>query len=133
MAKLPKMNSSYTDKQITPAQWCAERMCERKAKQEGQTLPRLFWNTAEWRDEFRKLVTSASKLIKQYGLDVLFSTMKREDIKWCYSFTAPSFAKAIVMESKIKKGKETLPTPVLVEIGPVVSTASVPKNNMRKL
>jgi hypothetical protein len=47
-----KFPSKYTDKEVSESQYLAERVCERKAAKEGQTLPYRFGIQKSGRESF---------------------------------------------------------------------------------
>lgn len=63
-----KFNSKYTDddKDISPAQYLAELVCERIAKKDGNALPVKFWNTDRWKNIFLQQLLAANTLLKVY-------------------------------------------------------------------
>lgn len=58
-----KLPSKYTDKEITPAQYLAELMCERKYRKLGVSLPKKFWSDERYRKEFLFQKRNADQLL----------------------------------------------------------------------
>lgn len=75
-----------TDKAtITPAQYLAERICEKKAASLKLTLPTKFWLTETWKQEFIFQVVYANKLLKQFSIEAILAALKSPKSKYCVS------------------------------------------------
>lgn len=80
---------------VTAAQWLAELMCERRARQEGTGLPLQFWKTKPWDAVFRQQVAAAHRLLAQLdpgktglGAKALSIFLRSEAGKDVYSLSA---------------------------------------------
>lgn len=62
------MKSNYTDRNITPAQYLAEFICERQAQKQKVSLFNHFWNSEAWKKTFQHQVVIANRLLKSYTL-----------------------------------------------------------------
>lgn len=121
MAKERSLNSKYESRHgggwITPAQFLAELMCERFAKQNRQDIPPKFWYKQPWKKEFFKQLSLANKLLEKYDPALISKALRSQDGKKIFSLGAPWLIKLIEYEEyKFKeadKGKveviESLP------------------------
>lgn len=50
---------------ITAAQYLAELLCERRARQEKKSLPLQFWKVPPWDGVFRQQAAAANRLIRR--------------------------------------------------------------------
>jgi hypothetical protein len=95
-----KFNSKYTDddKEITPAQYLAELVCERIAKKDGKTLPVKFWNTDRWKKIFLQQLLAANTLLKVYHPIAIIRALRTQ--KTSYSLRAKWLLDTIEKEQK---------------------------------
>lgn len=71
-----KFKSKYTEatKEISPAQYIAEIICERIAAKDKDQLPVKFWSTEKWKKIFMRQVFAANGLLKIYHpLSVIYA------------------------------------------------------------
>ena len=97
-------NSKYTDpdKLITAQQYLAERMCERRAKDLGESLVYQFWKTPKWNKYFLLQLRHALKLLKDCSVKAILLAMK--DFPKAYSLgLKPLRQAAIAHQDKIDK------------------------------
>ena len=74
---MEKFKSKYTDKQITPAQFLAEKICERLARKDKIALSDQFWNQARWRRTFLYQVQIANGLLKIYSWQAVLRALNK--------------------------------------------------------
>lgn len=104
--------SKYTSRKVTAGQLAAERACERKAKQDGRTLPPRFWETEAWKAEFKKNVTSANALVKEFGAEAVLAVFGRRDLEWCTSLSCKQWRAGVVDEHRRLQALPPPPQPV---------------------
>ena len=91
----PRYPSRYGEKRmVTVAQYLAELMCERRAKQEKRNLPPQFWQNEIWKKIFLQQVVSANNLLKRLdpertgvGAKALSAFLRSEQGKGIYSLS----------------------------------------------
>lgn len=83
---------------MTAAQWAAEKICERAARQKNTKLGPYFWRSGEWGAYFRRQVGEANKVVKRFGGAAVAAALRRKDLEWCRSLAAPQFLKACEQE-----------------------------------
>lgn len=104
MAKKRTDDSRYESRHgggwITPAQFLAEVMCERTAKQNNEELASKFWNKPRWKKEFFKQLNLANNLLKQYDSAIVSKALRSKEGKKIFSLGAPWLKKLIEVEQK---------------------------------
>jgi len=85
---MQKMTSKYTDRKISPAQYLAERICERIAKKEKKTLAHKFWNTDYWKPIFMMQVVKANELLDYYNFAEIVKALAKPRASYIYSLGA---------------------------------------------
>lgn len=101
-----KFRSKYTneDYDITPAQYLAEFLSERKAKKDGKNLPVKFWNVPPFKGTFFQQMKLANKLLKEYDVRIILTALR--ELKYVYSLANKKLlAKIKELDSK-KKAEE---------------------------
>lgn len=97
-----KYESHYSHgKQITPAQYIAEIMCEKKAKLQGKDLPQKFWTIKPWEAYFRMQVTMANRLLKKWSDVAIVRALRSQAAFNIYSLGAPHLVDIIRSEQTI--------------------------------
>lgn len=67
-----KYKSPSTGEYCTEPQYIAEVLCQRQAtKEKAGTLAYKFWNKGKWKNIYVRQISSANKLIKEFGEGVL--------------------------------------------------------------
>lgn len=90
------MKSRYNaTREITPAQYIAEVMCERRAKSLDTELPDRFWELPEWRKFFVYQVMIANSFVKKYGKSRTLVAIVRKVDKRLWSLKHPAVERAI--------------------------------------
>jgi len=103
--------SLNTGQIITPANYIAEIMCQRKAEIENSgNLPKQYWNTTKYKNYYRSQLTKASTLLHTYSALAIVRAVKKS--YKVYSLRPKWFENNIVKEQKIldqerKSRKET--------------------------
>jgi len=123
MAKQRSDDSKYESRHgggwITPAQFLAEVMCERTAKENLEELPIKFWNKPRWKKEFFKQLNLANTILKDHDAAVVSKALKSKEGKKIFSLGAPWFKKLILLEEKnfkeissLTESKEAVELPI---------------------
>lgn len=74
-----------SDKNISAAQYLAEVMCERQAKKNRQQLGAKFWNSVQWKKEYKKQLFLARQLLNTYSDSAIFAALNTKSGKYIYS------------------------------------------------
>lgn len=98
MNKYPSRYSPGKD--VTPAQFITELICEKKAAQDDDELPLQYWKIKKWQRYFQNQVTAAHKLVKQYPPDQIIRALQRIDAKTIYSLRNPYLIRLIKQEKR---------------------------------
>lgn len=97
-----KFISKYSNnKEVTPAQFITELICEKRAKQNGEDLHFKFWTNKKWAVFFRNQIATANKLVKLYDPIAIVKALKRPETTKIYSLRAPSLNAIIQQEQDI--------------------------------
>jgi hypothetical protein len=97
-----KFISRYSNnKEVTPAQYITELICEKKAKLDNEDLHYKFWTTKKWSKFYRDQIATANKLVKNYDPVVIVKALNHKKAKTLYSLRAP-FLKDILKEEQMK-------------------------------
>ncbi len=136
MAKERSKNSRYESRHgggwITPAQFLAEVMCERYAKQNRQDIPPKFWYKEPWKKEFFKQLSLANKLLEKYDPALVSKALRSSEGKKIFSLGAPWLIKLIEYEEH--KFKEADQEKVeKVEVLPIKKSFVLKKSTLSKL
>ena len=108
-----KYISKYSNgKEVTPAQYITEILCENKAKKEKRDLSFRFWVNKEWSAFFRNQIATANKLIKIYPPQCIIRALKNPAAEKIYSLRAPHLVPIIQSECDIfeKENRELTKT-----------------------
>lgn len=85
-----KYPSKYSNgKQVTPAQFITEMICERKALIDKVDLHYKFWTQKYWAMFYRNQIASANKLVKKYDPKAIIRALQTAQGKKIYSLRAP--------------------------------------------
>jgi len=106
-----KYISKYSNnKQVTPAQYVTEIVCEHKAQMEGKDLHHRFWqNNDYWAKYYRNQIATANKLIKKHGDIPVVRALQNRKASRIYSLRSPVLARIIKEEAqKYEKENKTL-------------------------
>lgn len=95
-----KFISKYSNnKEVTPAQFITEMICEKKAQLNKEDLHFRFWTTKKWSVFFRNQIATANKLVQEYDPIAIVKALKNPKTKFLYSLRAPSL-KAIIQQEQ---------------------------------
>jgi hypothetical protein len=104
MAK--KYISKYSNnKEVSPAQYITEIICEHKAQKDKKDLHYRFWVTKEWSVFYRNQIGSANKLLKKYSDISIVRALKDPRAAKIYSLRAPHLL-PIIDEEEVKLQSE---------------------------
>jgi len=123
MAKQRSDDSKYESRHgggwITPAQFLAEVMCERTAKENLEELPIKFWNKPRLKKEFFKQLNLANIILKDHDAAVVSKALRSKEGKKIFSLGAPWLKKLIILEEKsfkeissLTESKEAVELPI---------------------
>lgn len=116
-----KFISKYSNnKEVTPAQFITELICEKKAQYNHEDLHFKFWTTKKWSMFFRNQIATANKLIQEFDPIAIVKALKNPKAKFLYSLRAPSLKGIIqeeqtILDSKNKKLSKTLERKEIIE------------------
>lgn len=116
-----KFISKYSNnKEVTPAQFITEMICEKKAQYNKEDLHYKFWTTKKWSAFFRNQIATANKLVQEYDPIAVVKALKNPKTKFLYSLRAPSLKAIIqqeqdILNSKNKELSKTLERKEVVE------------------
>ena len=97
-----KFISKYSNnKEVTPAQFITEMICEKKAQYNHEDLYVKFWTTKKWSAFFRNQIATANKLVKEFDPIAVVKALKNPKAKFLYSLRAPSLRAIIQQEQEI--------------------------------
>ena len=81
--------SPSTKEPCKPPHYLAELAVTRYAKHLRVPLPFKFWNTDEWKKEYRQQIIAANSLLKLFEPEVLLAVLESKDGNWIYSLNQP--------------------------------------------
>lgn len=97
-----KYISKYSNgKEVSPAQYITEIICEKKAKQNKEDLHFRFWISKKWSVFFRNQIATANKLLKKYKANAIIRALKDKGADKIYSLRAPFLLPIIERYEKI--------------------------------
>lgn len=103
-----KFISKYSnDKEVTPAQYITEVICEKKAKAEKLDLHYKFWTNKKWAAYYRNQIATANKLVKEFDPVAIVKALNHPKAQRMYSLRAPFFREIIKQEQEILESKNT--------------------------
>lgn len=108
-----KFPSKYSNgKEVTPAQYLAELICERLAKKKKKDLHYRFWLSPDWEKEYKGQITAANKLLSRFDIKYIIAALSTYHGQKIYSLRAPHLADIITRESnKPQPSVETVDVP----------------------
>lgn len=96
-----KYISKYSNnKEVSPAQYITEIICENKAKKDKKDLHYKFWINKEWAAYFRNQIATANKLLQKYNDVAIVRALKSDGASKIYSLRAPHLLPIIEQEQK---------------------------------
>ena len=97
-----KFISKYSNnKQVSPAQYITEMICEKKAKLDKKDLHYRFWLNKEWSTFYRNQIATANKLVKKYNPIAIVKALQDSKTTYTYSLRAPRLTSIIEHHQKI--------------------------------
>lgn len=81
--------SPSTKESCKPAHYLAEIAVTRHANYLKTPLPYKFWNTEEWKKEYKQQIIAANSLLKLFKLEVILAVLNSKDGNWIYSLNQP--------------------------------------------
>jgi hypothetical protein len=101
-----KYTSKYSNnKQVSPAQYITEIICENKAKKDGLDLHYRFWTNRMWTKFYRDQIATANKLVQKYNDVAILRALKDYRASKIYSLRAPHLI-PIIEEEQAKLDSE---------------------------
>jgi len=126
-----KYISKYSNnKQVTPAQYVTEVVCENKAKIEGKDLHYRFWQTSYWAKYYRNQIATANKLVKTYGDIPIVRALKNPQASRIYSLRSPVLLRIIKEEAKKYESENKTLTKTFNRNKDTKTRKERPKNNI---
>jgi len=100
-----KYLSRYSNnKEVSPAQYITELICEKKAKIDKADLHYRFWLSKKWSSFFRNQIGTANKLLQKYDAKAIVNALLSKDASRIFSLRAPHLLPMIEYEQlKIEK------------------------------
>jgi len=108
-----KFPSKYSNgKEVTPAQYLAELICERLAKKKKKDLHYRFWLSPDWEKEYKGQIAAANKLLSRFDIKYIIAALSTYHGKKIYSLRAPHLSDMISKETtKPQPSNETQDVP----------------------
>lgn len=137
--KMAKYPSKYSPgKEISAAQYIAEIICEKQAKNKKQELGIKFWQDEAWAKIYKFQLWKAQGLVKLYNEIAIIKALASKEAKYIYSLGSPKLDDLIQREVRIIKAKEQSVKKVEIkELGDTKAqprtTFVKPKNEFSKL
>lgn len=96
-----KFISRYSNnKEVSPAQYITEIICEKKAKLNKKDLHYRFWLNKEWAVFYKNQIAAANKLVKTYDPVAVVKALNDPKTSKVYSLRAPSLITTIQSHQK---------------------------------
>jgi hypothetical protein len=103
-----KYLSKYSNgKEVSPAQYITEIICERKAVTEKSDLHYRFWIQKKWAAFYRNQIGSAHKLLQRYPAKAIIRALQSDKGKKIYSLRAPHLPAMIEQQAAILATENT--------------------------
>jgi hypothetical protein len=96
-------------KYITAAQYLAELMCQRIARQESKELPDRFWNLPKWQAIIRKHYTHLGRLTRRFPVEAIIRAFNDKRSQRMISFGNRGFIPIIIDHMAAIKREEANP------------------------
>jgi len=97
-----KYPSKYSNgKDVSPAQYITEIICENKARINKEDLHYRFWLNKKWSAYYRNQIASANKLLLKHSAEAIVSALNSDGAKKIYSLRAPQLLRIIEQQEKI--------------------------------
>jgi ribosomal protein S25 len=103
-----KYPSRYSNgKEVSAAQYITEIICEKKAKINKEDLHFRFWTNKKWSKFFRDQITTANKLINEFGEKSVIKALNSTKADRIYSLRAPHLKDMIREQQEILSNQNT--------------------------
>lgn len=79
------------DTKVSGAQYLAELMCEKSARQKGIELSDHFWRSKKWNGVYRRHITQLYRLLATYSIEAVLRAFKDPRTKNYLSFGNKAF------------------------------------------
>jgi len=100
-----KSKYCHEGKEVSAAQYLAELMCERVARQKNVELPDRFWQADKWNTIFRRHITQCLRLLKLFSEESVVKAFHDDRTKDFISFGNPLFKSIIRQYEKEREAK----------------------------
>lgn len=113
-----KFISRYSNnKEVTPAQYITELICEKRAKILKIDLHYRFWTNKKWSQFYKSQINTANNLVKKFNAISIVKALQDSRTQKIYSLRAPSLAPIIEEYDKtiIKRNCEISETPIQID------------------
>jgi len=128
---IEKYPSKYSNgKQVSPAQYITEIICERKANTEKVDLHYRFWVQKKWSAFYRNQIGSAHKLLKIYPAKAIIRALQSDKGKKIYSLRAPHLPPIIEQQVAILATENTIISKPIERKEEVVFQKTTPVQNI---
>lgn len=98
--------------ECTQQHYLVEFVISRKAKKLGLSLPHKFWNTDEWKKEYKLQMIAANSLLKIFTATEILEGLRSKEGNWIYSLQNRTLIDIInrqkVIEDKNQKTREEM-------------------------
>jgi hypothetical protein len=91
--------SRYADSWVSPRQWVAETMVERRAASQGVKLAPRFWQGEEWGKEYKAQLALAGRLLKKYPVPAVLSALSSPAGRKFFSAASGGFVALVRAEA----------------------------------
>ena len=84
-----EFESPNTREKCKPTHYLAELAVTRHANKLKVVLPFKFWNTDEWKKEYKQQIIAAHSLLKLFSIESILAALNSKDGNWIYSLNQP--------------------------------------------
>jgi hypothetical protein len=92
-----KYISKYSNgKEVSPAQYITEIVCEKKAKQSNEDLHYRFWLNKKWSSFYKRQIAKAHKLVKEYNPKAIIKALNDPKLARVYSLHSPFLSDSLI-------------------------------------
>jgi hypothetical protein len=118
--------SKYGDCWVSPAQYITEVLCQIIANAEKKSLGDKFWNDKYWTKIFRRQVGLANKLLKDYPISVILSSLRDRQC-WKIRSLGAMWLLQPILEENMKKYNSSILIEKDIEAKEKTSTIEQPR------
>lgn len=128
---IDKYPSKYSNgKEVSPAQYITEIICERKAAMDKDDLHYRFWTQKKWQVFYKNQIGSAHKLLKKYSAKSIIRALQSDQGKKIYSLRAPHLVAMIEHQTSLLEQENITFTKPINRKSDIVFQKNVTKNNI---